>query len=461
MGDVRVGAAVGAGDGPGGRRCLKIIQTSSEMVFVEDEPALLGLGPERARAASGTFGRRLRDLSRLLNAPRREVEVVPAAVPPPVEGSLRLSDKVCNKVLGDLRDLGAPLRGELSDDVVRRLRLGLDEPGAEPPALTFVQDGARPPILWEMMYEDDPEQPPTAVEWQRFWGFRVPVSHWLYFNRAPRIRLRHGLFFAVSEDLAGAHREVGDLGERLRQRVVGARHHSLATAFRDRVRRDLLRRMKGDGQEVDTWWGHRCPNDEAWLCRFLDEFSEDRDGWKKDALVEILRDAPHELIHFACHCEASTESQFLSRLEMLLAGERVSLDVGLIAMKLRRKLADDEPGPLVFLNACGSARSEETYEPPGFPDKWIKHRGALAVVATLCSVPDPFASAFAAKFYEHLFGAPGALGPPSGLLVAEALLATRRYFMEQYNNPLGLAYVLYATRGAYLAPDPAAGGGSP
>ncbi len=101
------------------------------------------------------------------------------------------------------------------------------------------------------------------------------------------------------------------------------------------------------------------------------------------------------------------------------------------------------PGRLVFLNACGTGRRGDGYEPPGQPDLWITYRGALAVVVTLCPVPDAFAAAFARKFYETLFG-----GTPN---VAEAFLAARRYFMEAHNNPLGLAYVLYAHPGAHVS----------
>ena len=80
------------------------------------------------------------------------------------------------------------------------------------------------------------------------------------------------------------------------------------------------------------------------------------------------------------------------------------------------------------------------YRPPAFPQVWIDSQGALALVATLCPVPDYFAHTFAKKFYEFLFD----FSTPRHQYVAEALLATRLHFMQKYNNPLGLAYVLYA-----------------
>ena len=80
------------------------------------------------------------------------------------------------------------------------------------------------------------------------------------------------------------------------------------------------------------------------------------------------------------------------------------------------------------------------------------------MVATLCPVPDLFAHEFAREFYGRLFQAGGAASRPRFL--AEVLLATRRHFLKEYNNPLGLAYVLYAMQGARVWPDFAASGGA-
>jgi hypothetical protein len=74
-----------------------------------------------------------------------------------------------------------------------------------------------------------------------------------------------------------------------------------------------------------------------------------------------------------------------------------------------------------------------------FPRAWINY-GAAAVIATLCPVPDDFALAFSRHFYGLVLG-----GGRAGNL-AEALLEARRHFMREYNNPLGLAYVLYARK---------------
>jgi hypothetical protein len=435
---------------PGVRRALKVVQINAGTVLVENEPTSLGFQQDQALKAGIAFAGELRRLAcRLAGQTPRDVTFVPeTAQEGEHEGvrGLSLDPSLGRQSLRRLMDIGAGLRSELSRETAARLKVDLARQDATPPALNFVQ-GTRTPLLWEMLYDYDEDGPASAVDWRRFWGFRVPISHWIYHNRGtPEIRLCHGLFAAVSEDLAFADREVHELVEQLRALVAGLEHVSLAAALREQVQRELLRELAGDAGRAEEWWRERQRQGGQWLCSFLRQFRPDADGWKKDALVRILREVRHELLHFACHCEANQPSAFLTRLDLMLAGECVSLDVSLLATKLHRHTGEDEPGPLVFLNACGSGQQTPSYEPPGFPDKWIRHRGALAVIATLCPVPDVFANAFAREFYKHLLVGEGGS-------VAGALLAARRHFMEEYHNPLGLAYVLYAVQGACVVPE--------
>jgi hypothetical protein len=60
--------------------------------------------------------------------------------------------------------------------------------------------------------------------------------------------------------------------------------------------------------------------------------------------------------------------------------------------------------------------------------------GASGVVTTSYHIPDPLAASLASILYEYLV---------SGLSVGDALLETRRYLLDEYQNPLGLAYTLY------------------
>ncbi|HYT92729.1 MAG TPA: CHAT domain-containing protein [Gemmataceae bacterium] len=342
-----------------------------------------------------------------------------------------------------LRALGAGLHGLLSEDLVTKAKacgFPAERPEDEP-ALTFFEK--REPVLWEMMYEGTRLEP---LDWQRFWGFRVPTTHW-GMNKPPTPReicVRNGLFSAISEDLSGANPEVAALVEQLEQCVTGLRHGRLEQALRERVVRD--RRAPAAAEELPREW---------FRCHLEGKSTVERKRWKDVALVEIFRDARsrYELFHFACHCAADSRTELYSSLVLKVAGEALALDVGLLASDMRPGRGSvQQAGPLVFLNACGTSQPNPSGEPPGFPDVWVSKLGAVAVITTLCPVPDSFAQAFAVKLYGLLFPRPGALAPPRCTHLAEALLATRRYFMEAYNNPLGLAYVLYARQGVHTLP---------
>ena len=92
----------------------------------------------------------------------------------------------------------------------------------------------------------------------------------------------------------------------------------------------------------------------------------------------------------------------------------------------------DLPGePLVVLNMCESAQRS-----PLLSESFIHFfldRGASAVLGTECPMTVEFAHPFSKAFLHGLL---------RGEEVGEALLNTRRLFLER-NNPLGLAYTLY------------------
>jgi hypothetical protein len=455
MSAVREGCYVPAAEPrPGAREQLKVVEIPPHMLLVQDTLVPLGLAEGTAVNASLEFIGQLHGLARTVaGQATRDLGAVPVGTPEAAldDAALRLDPARSKSALHELHKIGRGLRSALSEELVRQLRYSgfPAAEGEEEPALTFVH-GGRAPIPWELLYEH--EGKPGAVDWRRFWGFRAPVTHWIQLTRTEELGLRHGFFWAIAEDLCFAGREQ----ESLIRRFTRLPHATLADALRRHARQKPCDRQAGAG-------GQAAGGPDDWLCRFLRELpADDRDCWKDEALVKIFDDErvrEDVIIHFACHCKAGEKSSFLSRLDIKVAGELVTLDVSLMASYLRRKIQSrKESGPLVFLNACGSGQVTSA-EPPGFPDSWIKDRGALAVVATLCPVPDAFAFAFARKFYEYLFGEGDAPAPGRRGYLAEALLATRRYFMEHYHNPLGLAYVLYAAQGAYVLPhDPAAGG---
>ncbi|NEO34736.1 MAG: CHAT domain-containing protein, partial [Symploca sp. SIO3C6] len=102
--------------------------------------------------------------------------------------------------------------------------------------------------------------------------------------------------------------------------------------------------------------------------------------------------------------------------------------------------------PLVFLNACQSAGGADALRKTfNLPQMFIE-RGAGAVIATACPVPDRFAAAFAQQFY-HFFLA-------GHMTIGQALHKTRWHFLTQHHNPLGLAYGLYSPAYYRLAQSP-------
>jgi hypothetical protein len=426
---------------PQRRRTLTVLVRSPDDVLVGPSylEAELGFTEAEAVAAKRDFAAVLHDLARRRASPRRDAEA--AALPPDLreEQAARLDESDKWEFLMRLCKLGAGLRGKLSDDLADKLRqegFPTDE-GDEQPALDFVQAGA--PVLWDMLYDGSLTELP---DWRLFWGLRAPIAHWMVNKGAPAsesIAAGNGLFSAISEDLCGGGPEAAALAELLEG--PGLRHASLAQALRRQV---LLEAGLPEAEPPGDDWlrGHLAAMNTA-----------QREVWKNRALVRIFTSArdQYPLIHFACHCCAGG-GELLSRLEMRVAGERLALEVALMAADLKGKPAGRKSGPLVFLNACGTAAPSA--EPPGFPAVWIGY-GALAVIATLCPVPDDFALAFARRFYWFLLKKARDPEATRYRYLAEALLATRRYFLEQYGNPLGLAYVLYARKGVHVQPEPA------
>jgi hypothetical protein len=368
--------------------------------------------------------------------------------------SITLSEQTSNRQLDNLREVGVGIRVPLEDEFVNALRFHefLRKDGGPEPALTFQEDDAQPPVLWDMFCEGRLTDP---LDWRAFWGFRVPISHWRLGSRTARVTLRSGLFAATNEELCYAGSEVDHIATKLQ---LGARRRTMADYFREYVRREL-----GDQQmpsaDIDAWL---APGTKRWLSQYLDERcppGQDPPRWKRRKIVEMFTGADFvfDVLHFACHA-APENTAFLSELQFKVGGEGVVLPAGLISSDMPIKLENaSSPGPLVFLNACSTAEPGPGFQQAGFPKAWIRDRGAVAVLGTVCPVPDYFAHVFALKFYENLFGlASEAPAAPSATLGA-AFLATRRYFMEHHRNPLGLAYVLYADKDARLATYTTAG----
>ncbi|HTD27368.1 MAG TPA: CHAT domain-containing protein, partial [Candidatus Elarobacter sp.] len=161
-----------------------------------------------------------------------------------------------------------------------------------------------------------------------------------------------------------------------------------------------------------------------------------------DAVTAYLGQS-FDLIHYCGHLVASAGAK-----PALLLAEEQTLSAGAIEANVTGR-------PLVFLNACASARGEER---PG-ESAWeatassvvygFLFGGAVAVVGTLCEVADRHAAALAAAFYR------GAL---ERVPIGEALRAARgecRAHPESASSPTWLSAVLYGNPAQVLLPGPA------
>ena len=134
---------------------------------------------------------------------------------------------------------------------------------------------------------------------------------------------------------------------------------------------------------------------------------------------------PQDLVHFACHAYYQTDAPFDSYFKLS--------DEFLLSLQDMDVYAIGDGGhPLVVLNACETGNLNPLYT-RDFAKLFIK-RGARAVVATECALPDDFGSAFAEQLYTHLL---------AGRQLGESLLESRKHFVEVERNPSGLLYSLY------------------
>lgn len=373
-----------------------------------------------------------------------------------------------------MRDSGLALWNQLDDDLKTKLKedygvLDSDPTQEDKQAQLWVQlpqleNGLAAPICWNMIYQEDEDKPRDPLQ---FWGFRVAISQWPKQPRNNLIKIRPAL--TASDGML----------------PFACYEASLAKAFAGEANCVALER------ELLTAVGATPPDESASLGEqtWLGEFLRKQDSayeqnaampeWLEDQVTAVFKQ-PYGLIHFSCHCEPDPNAEPdptgqrnppERRLQLSLAGGGIHLNQNFVINRLKLnkdgKLDRNDPGGLVFLNACGTGQ-QVSGQFPDLPFTWIRFRGAKAVVATLCEVPDIFAYAFALKLYQFLGQAQeeylrrvrksreseGGLAPqpPQLLYLDAALLATRRFFMQRFNNPLGLAYELYAYQGARLEP---------
>lgn len=262
-------------------------------------------------------------------------------------------------------------------------------------------------LLWEMIYTGDLFGP---VDISKFWGFHYPIGH-LYWGSdvEDRIRLHKGAFALAHSGLAASIAELNQIEQYLDRLNTHMPVEVVLHRLEDVIPHDDL-----------------C--DRSVLLRFGDT------------------DFAYGMVHFACHCvnpgQAGASRAYL---DLKIHQQKIQLSVGRFhALAHRNKGFQNRP--LVFLNACESATPLHFLQSLKLPTALLEF-GAGGVVATACTLPDNFASAFASKFYQCLFDKPL---HNSYAYIGEALLETRKHFMTEYNNPLGLAYGMYSLSNQWL-----------
>jgi hypothetical protein len=154
------------------------------------------------------------------------------------------------------------------------------------------------------------------------------------------------------------------------------------------------------------------------------------------------RDEPVQIQHFACHCLTDGDDE--NDHQLILGSEATPAHI--LLRHLRRAMQDEgnaalvkppRPGPLVFLNACGT--SVVRPDALTFPMFFLENRN-LGFIGAEVAVPDQTAADFSIAFYESLLGR----GPRGRRTAGEALVDAKQKLVWESTNPLGLLWTMYA-----------------
>jgi hypothetical protein len=160
-----------------------------------------------------------------------------------------------------------------------------------------------------------------------------------------------------------------------------------------------------------------------------------------DALVAFVKQPqPCRLIYFFCHAEAAlTLNEYFmhpgqppeEQAALILDASQQRLTVKELHKARRKPL----PGrPLVFLNACGSARGDPAF-PSMFLPLFLETWGASGFIGTDWKIPSVFADAFARRVLNSMI--------KGRQTVAQAFREATRTVVCEYRNPFPLIYALF------------------
>ena len=351
-----------------------------------------------------------------------------------VKQGIRLDSQFAIKQFCRLAEVGALTYRDFFNEEARRFldfRLATPVGSIARKAPTFIS--AITPFPWEVLYAGDDTESPEA---ELFWGYRYAAGR-----------------IMDDRDISEYVPEQNDTSS-----MLICLHHRLP------------------GTYSSEWPAIQC----VVRCADTDELrllgiQELGTKLTSRSLLEYLDKSGHNMLHFACHARQSDDIDDELEISLLRTEDLPHIrDEGFDAplVSLSTKTFGLTPGafqsnPMVFLNACQSGGGGDTLRNRyNLPARFIG-RGAAAVIATACPVPDVFASEFARIFYDFfLHGVEIKSGEPAvpagmkrrAVTLGEALRLTRLHFWEHENNPLGLAYGLYSPAHYQVRQAPQQGG---
>jgi hypothetical protein len=153
----------------------------------------------------------------------------------------------------------------------------------------------------------------------------------------------------------------------------------------------------------------------------------------RTAIKNAMDDAQFDVLYFYCHARGGEADPNVEPPQLFFGEPPNSLAPEHMGSKAWPHC------PLVILNGCGTVGYSSDAMSP-FIEKLVQDRGAAGVLGTEIPVWEPLATEFARLFLAEFLN-----GQPAG----QAVLSARRALLAK-NNPLGLAYTLYAAAGLRL-----------
>lgn len=313
--------------------------------------------------------------------------------------SLTIDPHFFKDVMDELRDAGLSAYNSLGNQAYKYLNDYQKK--KRNLSLNITVESETYPLLWEFLYTGSAI---GSVDPKLFWGYHHGITRYLIGAEELAFELdpQAHFFFCRNHKLKHSQEEMGSL-----RALAGKRFMTFMT--------------------LDELFDALEPtyNDLALHDRFI---------------LSLCNEHEFSFVHIASHLrrDKRVDSVLGARLELSYYEEEIKLP-----LRRLNALCNEFQfiqAPLVFLNACTTMTNpQHLMQGESFPRSFLK-LGAGAVIATACDMPDRFAVAFAGKFYEFFFDRDNHQSPTA----SEALSKTRQYFIDEYNNPLGLAYGLYA-----------------